>query len=244
MKTLIRFGSGIFRTPLVGAPLHRAWFSLRRLALAAATPAIIARYLRTHSPAKLQLGSGPGGGGLPGWLNTDLLPERWPKARLDATKPFPFPDGAFSRVFSEHMIEHIPLAAGRHMLAESFRVLASGGVIRIATPDLARVLQLYAATDDTARRYLAWSTQHNRLDAGLPTDVIVINSLFHDHGHQFLFDEATLSAILHETGFVNIRRHAPGESDLPDLRSVEMHHLVIGHESNNFETLVLQAQKP
>ena len=244
MKTLLRLGSGIFRAPLIGAPLHRAWFSLRRLALAATTPANIARYLRTHSPAKLQLGSGPGGGGHPGWLNTDLVPERWPKARLDATKRFPFPDGTFTRVFSEHMIEHIPLAAGRHMLAESFRVLAPGGVIRIATPDFANVLKLYAATDDAARRYLAWSAQHNRLASGPPADVIVINSLFHDHGHQFLYDEAALTAIFAEAGFTHIRRHAPGESDTPDLRALEMHHLVIGHEANNFETLVLEARKP
>jgi predicted SAM-dependent methyltransferase len=244
MKAFLRFCSGIFRLPLMGAPLHRSWFWLRRRALAAAAPFIIQRYLRLHSPAKLQLGSGPGVSPLAGWLNTDLMAERWPTVRLDATRRFPFADGAFACVFSEHMIEHIPLAGGRHMLAESFRVLAPGGVSRIATPDLARILRLYGAEDETARSYLRWSAAHYRLGRDLPIAPIVINDLFHDHGHQFLYDEATLGAVLTAAGFRDIVRRRPGESGYPELHGLEVHMHVIGEEANDYETLVLEARKP
>ena len=244
MKTVLRFGSRVFRLPLVGAPLHRSWFWVRRRVLALVTPFIMARYLRTHSPAKLQLGSGPAVSLLLGWLNTDLMPERWPTARLDATRRFPFSDGTFACVFSEHMIEHIPLTAGRHLLTESFRVLAPGGVIRIATPDLARIIRLFAAEDETARSYLRWSAAHYRLGSDLPVAPIVINDLFHDHGHQFLYDEATLSAALSAAGFRDIVRRAPRESAYPELRGLEVHMHVIGEEANNYETLVLEARRP
>lgn len=201
---------------------------------------LIDRYLRGAGPKKLHLG----GGGLHGWLNSDLFPSHWRIARLDATQPFPLPAAGFERVFAEHMIEHIPLAGARRMLAESHRVLRPGGHIRLATPDLARVVGLYAAKDTARLDYLRWALAHNRLPTDIPADALVINSLFHDHGHQFLFDEPSLTTLLLAAGFTNVRRHPPGESDVPDLRNLEMHHYAIGHTANNFETLVLQADKP
>ncbi len=200
---------------------------------------LIARYLRTHAERKLHLG----GSGMQGWLNSDLEPSHWRTVRLDATRPFPLPDASFSLVFSEHMIEHVPLEGARRMLAEAHRVLQPGGRIRIATPDLARIIGLYGTTDAARRDYLRWSLAHNHLPGDLPADVVVINSLFHDHGHQFLFDEEALTLVLRAAGFTGIQRHAPGESEHPGLRNLEMHHYVIGHAANNFETLVLEAGK-
>jgi len=212
----------------------------RPLVARLAAPPLIVRYLRDHPVKKLHLG----GGGLHGWLNSDLFPSHWRVVRLDATQPFPLPDASFTCVFSEHMIEHVPLDGARRMLAECHRVLRPGGRIRLATPDLARVIGLYGATDAPRQAYLRWAVAHNRLPAGVFADVMVINSLFHDHGHQFLFDEAALTALLLAAGFTGIRRHAPGESDCPDLRGLEMHHHAIGHTANYFETLVLEAEKP
>lgn len=219
----------ILRLPLIGPSVTRA----------AARP-LIRRYLRSHEVRKLHLG----GGGLPGWLNSDIFPAHWRIVRLDATRPFPLPTASFSFVFSEHMIEHIPVAGARRMLAESHRVLRPGGRIRIATPDFARVVQLYGNTALTDKNYLCWSIAHNHLASDLPADVVVINSLFHDHDHQFLYDEAALTALLAAAGFVDIVRYGPGESDCPELRGIEMHHQVIGTEPNRFETLVLEARKP
>jgi predicted SAM-dependent methyltransferase len=230
MKTLSKNASRRFlKLPVIGPVL--AGLLARPL---------IGAYLRTHQVRKLHLG----GGGLPGWLNSDLCPSHWKIVRLDATKVFPLPDASFSFVFSEHMIEHVPVAGARRMLSEGYRVLRPGGRIRLATPDLARIIRIHAATDTTTKDYLRWAIGHNRLPADLPADAVVINSLFHDHGHQFLFDEATLVALLRATGFEEVHRYAPGESDQPELRGLEMHHYVIGHAANNFETLVLEARKP
>ena len=62
---------------------------------------------------------------------------------IDITKKFPFVSSTFDYVFSEHMIEHIKYQDGLKMLNESFRVLKPSGKIRISTPDLQFLLDLY-----------------------------------------------------------------------------------------------------
>jgi len=240
MKTRLKAVTRRLSTvPLLGAAARRT----RVLCLRWSTPFVIRSYLRAAADGKLHLGAGSGSG-LPGWLNTDLCPGRWPTVRLDVTRRFPLPDAAFAYAFSEHMIEHVPLAAARRMLGECYRVLRPGGWIRIATPDLARVVRLHGAIDPAPRRYLDWALRHNRLPDDLPSDAVVINSLFHDHGHRFLYDEPTLAAVLIAAGFSDPRRCAPGESSHPELRGLEVHHTAVGHDANNFETLVLEARKP
>lgn len=243
MISLTASAAAIFRVPLLGPTVKRTWKIFRGLIQRHGTPHAARRYIRQHAVPKLHLGAG--GSGLPGWFNTDLFPERWPVMRLDAKRSFPLPDSRFRFVFSEHMIEHLPLAGARNMIAECFRILTPGGRIRIATPDLARIVRLHAESAvSEQKRYLSWSIRHNRLPVDLPETAVVINSLFHDHGHRFLFDEESLAALLHAAGFVEVQRLRPGESAYPELRGVEMHHLVIGVEANDFETLVVEGRKP
>lgn len=233
----------LFRVPGIGRLIQSIYHAGRSLALNWGAAPFMRRHLRRPGPHKLHLGAG--GAGLPGWLNTDLHPERWPTVRLDATRPFPLPNGAFDYIFSEHMIEHLPLDGARRMLSECFRVLKPGGRIRLATPDLDRVLRLQASPDAQPQaEYLRWAVPYGRHPADLPPAIVVINSLFHEHGHQFLFDEASLRDLLHLTGFTDIRRYTPGESDDPQLRGLEIHQKVIGRMANDYETLVVEACKP
>src|SRR5215470_3014010 len=66
-------------------------------------------YLRKALTPKLQIGGG--WRLLGGWLNTDI--EIIPGVMcMDATRPFPFADNIFYRVYTEHMIEHVPYQGG------------------------------------------------------------------------------------------------------------------------------------
>lgn len=95
---------------------------------------------------------------LDGWLNTDLHPRSAQAARLDATRRFPFADGVFALVYSEHLIEHVSFGEGAAMLRECFRVLSPGGRIRVATPDLRFLTALHRSDlSPLQERYRAWA---------------------------------------------------------------------------------------
>jgi hypothetical protein len=75
----------------IASDSYRRWIS---------DPRVIRDYLESHSVRKLQLGAG--GNDPIGWLNTDIVPTR-DEVYLDATQRYPFPDGSFQYVFSEHI---------------------------------------------------------------------------------------------------------------------------------------------
>ncbi len=209
--------------------------------------ATIEAWLRAPGPRLLHIGAGPNA--LPGWLNTDLEPRRARGAVfMDATKPFPLPDGSVDIVFSEHMIEHVSHADGLEILRECRRVLRPGGAIRVATPDLAVLLALYRRPedlDDVQRAYLrhivdGWIPGCPRYDP-----VFVINNAFRAWGHQFLYDEATLRLSLAEAGFIGMERVPIGTSRHAALHGIESHGKAAGgYAMAVFETMALEATKP
>jgi predicted SAM-dependent methyltransferase len=231
--------------------------SLRRRALL--DPPAIRRYLEEHPVRKLQIGAGPNP--LPGWLNTDVVPDTWAKRRhdlvfLDATRPFPFDDMTFDYVFAEHMIEHVSEADARAMIAESFRVLRPGGRIRIATPNLAAIVGLYRESlSELEQHYVDWVMSRFRPDirSGDPR-CYVINQMFNAYGHRFIYDQPTLASMLTDAGLVDVVGHEPGQSDDPVLMGVESHGGSLGdigdgvfapdEDVNRFETMVLEATRP
>ena len=210
----------------------------------------IRRYLDTHAVRKLQIGAGPNA--LAGWLNADFTPRRPSDIFMDATRPFPLPSDSFDFVFSEHMIEHVQFAQGRHMIAECYRVLKAGGRIRIATPNLEQIVGLRTGMPSEAQRqYVRWAIE-NHASGGLATDVRengyrpvhVINNFFWEFGHYFVYDRETLVATLSAAGFLDAVEWTPGDSAVPDLCGLESHGALIGEQYNRFETMVVEARKP
>ena len=203
----------------------------------------IRKYLADNSVRKLQLGSSENV--LEGWLCTDLHPPDSRVVFLDASRRFPFEDSTFDYIYSEHMIEHLPYEQGLAMLRECKRVLKSQGRLRIATPDLRVVAGLCASElDDEQRRYLEWATREFLPDGRVGRAAFVVNNLFRDWGHQFLYDEAVLRDALSEAGFTDICRCEIQQSNDPVLQGIESHGLHIGEDNNRFETFILEARRP
>lgn len=101
----------------------------------------------------------------PGWVNMDLAPTDPTVLRLDVQNPLPFKDGEFQAVYHSHLLEHLPHQQALPFLQECRRVLASGGVIRIAVPDLETIARLYlkyleaaAAGEPQAASRYEWMT--------------------------------------------------------------------------------------
>jgi predicted SAM-dependent methyltransferase len=179
---------------------------------------IIGRYVAETEEPRLQIGAGPLG--LPGWLNSDLISG---DVYLDLERPLPLPDASFAFVFGEHVVEHVSEAAGRRLLAELRRVLRPGGVLRLTTPDLRKIVAIYedenpvVSREDYAR-FLGAETG-KRYERGCQ----VFNDYLRLWGHRYVYDEEDLTAKLVEARFTEIERCEPGESRHAALRGLERH---------------------
>jgi predicted SAM-dependent methyltransferase len=173
-----------------------------------------------HKTAKPKLHIGAGWRRLDGWLNSDI--ELIPDVMLmDATEPFPFADSTFQYVYTEHMIEHVPYQKGARMLQECHRVMREGGVIRVITPNLAAIVGLYKGELCPAQQeYLLWFCR-TFVQEGPPSAVSAINAMFRQWGHQFIYDEKTLTDSMCAAGFKSVNRCPLGESPHLDLQNME-----------------------
>jgi predicted SAM-dependent methyltransferase len=180
---------------------------------------IIENYFAEQKTAKLHIGCG--GSLLEGWLNSDVAPYSSKVLQLDATTMFPFADETFAYVFSEHMIEHISYAGGSAMLSECYRVLRKNGKIRISTPDLRFLIDLYSENKSPLQQeYIKWASD-SFIGAPYYDDTFVINNFVRDWGHLLIYDEKTLRSSLGKAGFTDIVRCELNESEDDQLKNLE-----------------------
>lgn len=214
---------------------YNRWRSLLSRQLA------IKRYLEANGFKKLQVGCGYNP--LDGWLNTDLLATSR-VVYLDATKPLPFPDNSLDYIFTEHVFEHIDYGNGNNFLKEAFRVLKPGGRIRIATPDLPFLINLYSHPDtEVSQRYIRNSVDRYVIEPKFYDRAVVLNNFVRNWGHAFIYDFTTLNHTLQTAGFSKVVQFKPMESADANLRNLETHGKIIGEEFNLLETIVVEAEK-
>jgi predicted SAM-dependent methyltransferase len=202
-------------------------------------------YLVTHRVPKLQLGAGQHG--IPGWLATDINPRHDEVVEVDVREPLPFPDRTFDYVHAEHLIEHVAYRPGQRLLRECHRVLRPGGVLRVATPDLARLVAIYRGdAGPEGDVYLDYAYRRWLRGRPLRHPVFLLNHNVRAWGHQFLYDEDLLSRCLADAGYVDITPCALGESAHEELRGVERHGGAseLSRRAVAYETMVLEATKP
>lgn len=136
---------------------------------------------------------------LPGWVSLDIEPDEQ-GVFLDASKPWPLPDGCARAVRAEHMIEHLDWQEAVTCTREMSRVLEPGGVCRICTPDLEGIARAYLERNP---RVLEVHREHG-YDA--PTWSHMPNNYLRMWGHKYVFDFEALGALLVDAGFAEIER--------------------------------------
>jgi len=90
----------------------------------------------------------------PKWVNVDFRSSSQDVLAADLSKGVPFPDNQFDVVYHSHLIEHFSRANARSFLDECMRVLRSGGIIRVAAPDMEGIARQYLASLEAARKGL------------------------------------------------------------------------------------------
>jgi predicted SAM-dependent methyltransferase/tetratricopeptide (TPR) repeat protein len=84
------------------------------------------------------------------WTNVDIMPRHPGVINHDLNKRLPFGNESFEVVYHSHVLEHLTKAQGKAFLAECFRVLKHGGILRVVVPDLERIARLYLENLDNA----------------------------------------------------------------------------------------------
>jgi predicted SAM-dependent methyltransferase len=160
----------------------------------------------------------------PGWINVDNSPNarlskypilrrvlwkvhllsdkhyavNWPKSIIihDLRKRLPFDDSSIDYVYTSHALEHLSVDDARRLMVDIYRVLKSGGVVRIVVPDLALgarrylgALQVDASDSQAAARFLNWM-QLNKPGSRDP--------------HLWMYDAPSLAAALTTAGFYKV----------------------------------------
>jgi methyltransferase family protein len=198
---------------------------------------------------KLHLGSGPRA--VPGWENVDksltptltrqpavkLIMRRlglindlqaqsvWPPEvkRMNVSNRWPWNDGSAVAVFSSHMVEHLEADEVRHFLVESFRVLRSGGVIRLALPDLRLAVEKYlrdkqAGDEHAADDFVTYLYLRPEVHGSLLYRTLV--RLLH-RPHLWMYDVDSLSLRLRDVGFVDVTPRQYQKGSCPDVELLD-----------------------
>jgi SAM-dependent methyltransferase len=127
---------------------------------------------------------------------------------LDVSRPFRFPDSTFEAVLATHVLEHLPPDAAERCLRETHRVLAPGGILRVAVPDLDVMVANYDPAEPD--RFLWGIYQGRSADANWSAR------------HWWQYNATSLEQLLRRTGFRDIQRCEFRDGRLPDVERVDM----------------------
>lgn len=248
--TIARISSKLERYPAAHRAARYAYYAVNPVYKAQAVarrPYQIRKYLKNAGNfTGLQIGAEALQ--FDGWLVTDIDPDL-KHVYLNATKPFPFANDTFNYVVAEQMIEHISYEDALRMLQECHRVLKSGGVIRITTPDLEFTHELmHSPLTPALKRYVAYSNRRFGGADYIDSAIHVVNRLHHEWGHQFLYDRGTLTASLGQAGFAEIVECTLNKSNHPALTNIDRHAdsviiSEIGEELYGRSCLIVEAVK-
>ena len=203
---------------------------------------------------KLNLGCGPQV--VDGWVNVDyslgaklaklpvvgalsrsvgLFNVKWdPRIYLhDLTKRFPWGDGSVDACYSSHTVEHLSRDDGARFIAEAFRVLKPGGVLRIVVPDLVPLVTAYSSGKLTADRFVEdLGVLYGSDKKGLKKLLAPLM----EFPHKCMYDTPTMLRAMNSAGFVSSAR-TPFDSEISDIRLVEL-------EDRTRGAVIVEGRKP
>lgn len=86
----------------------------------------------------------------PDWINIDIVALAPNVIVHNISEGLPFGDDSADAVYHSHVLEHLRHSDAPKFLAECFRILAPGGVMRVVVPDLETICRLYLKALDSA----------------------------------------------------------------------------------------------
>ncbi|RYJ05098.1 MAG: methyltransferase domain-containing protein [Actinomycetales bacterium] len=219
---------GFLGTPHERRPTHysravhpRVKALVRPTVLAVNTPVAARRARRELDAAARPLKLEIGGHALrPGWVVTNVGPTT--RLYLDATSTWPLEDASVSHIYSDNVIEHIPLVPARTLFSEAYRCLQPGGAIRFVTPDLRAHVDRYLAGQSPKGDPEAAVYEESGLTVEHPLDWIRIPIASFEHHLGYVYDFDALKLELERAGFTRVTRCELNQSDHPGLAGLDL----------------------
>ena len=154
--------------------------------------------------------------------------------RFGTAEAIGHPDGSVDVLYSSHMLEHLDRASGQRFLAEAHRVLKPDGVIRIAVPDLRKLVDRYNADGDADRLVEA-----SLLASETPKTVLakLRYLVLGSRHHAWMYDARSLIAALERAGFESARTLDAGTTTIDDPGALDL-------SERADESVVVEARRP
>ena len=113
-----------------------------------------------------------------------------------------FKDNSVDLIYASHCLEHFGHLEIPKVLAEWYRPLKTGGILRVSVPDFDLLLNIY-------------KENHNDINAILQPLMGV--QLGKYRFHKTVFNKKSLTSLLHHAGFKELREWVPGTSEITTL---------------------------
>jgi len=180
------------------------------------------RALKKNDRICLELGSGAKKGSN-GWTTVDICGADIPH---DLRKGIPLPDNSVDRIYTSHMLEHIPYKELLVFINECFRVLKQGGELSVCVPNAGYYIKAYMNRE----RFLPVGKGYYPALVDTGSFIDQVNYIaYMDDLHKYMFDEENLVNTLKMAPFSEVRLRGFDES--------------LDLESRDFESIYASAIK-
>lgn len=137
----------------------------------------------------------------------------------DAVTRIPEADKSAEVLYTCHMLEHLDRLEARRFLSEARRVLTSGGIIRIAVPDLRFLVHNYLR-DGSADVLVETLFMARPKTIGLIDRIKYM--LVGERNHLWMYDGESLCSLLADMGFQNPQILQPGKTTIADPGQLDL----------------------
>ncbi len=141
---------------------------------------------------------------------------------FDLTHELPLQAQTIRYVYASHFIEHLRFQEGLTFLQRCYRIMTSGGIIRLTFPNLELWVKNYYENDLEFFQMYYKTFGYLHSGAELKTRGEILMHHFYNTGHKWGYDIESIQDILERAGFTHITSKAPCESSIPDIENLEL----------------------